>query len=139
MHSGKGGGSILLVKDRELTDQFARFEQVWTSRDPERAAGVLHEDFALVLVHPAPGLTLRSRWLEMLPDYIVHAWTVLEHRVDVEGDVVSVLQLVDMRATVLGQDRSGLFVITDTWIRGPGGWRIWRRHSTPLSAGPMPD
>ena len=126
------------MPDPDLVDQFARFEQVWTSRDPNLAVGVLHEDYALALVYPAPALTPRGRWLEMLPDYVVHSWSVLEQRVDVEGDVASVLQLVDMRATVLGKDRSGRFVITDTWLRGPDGWRIWRRHSTPLSAGPMP-
>ena len=39
---------------------------------------------------------------------------------------------------LLGQDRSGTFVITDTWRRRADGWRLWRRHSTPMTAGPMP-
>jgi hypothetical protein len=43
-----------------------------------------------------------------------------------------------MNATVLGVDRSGLFVLSDIWLRGDDGWRIWRRHSTPLAAGVMP-
>jgi len=42
-----------------------------------------------------------------------------------------------MTAMVLGEDRSGAFVISDVWLRGADGWRIWRRHSTPLAAGPM--
>jgi hypothetical protein len=42
-----------------------------------------------------------------------------------------------MKATVLGEDRSGLFVISDVWRRGEQGWRVWRRHSTPLSAGAL--
>jgi hypothetical protein len=43
-----------------------------------------------------------------------------------------------MTATVLGQDRSGIFIVSDVWLSGADGWRIWRRHSTPFSAGAMP-
>jgi hypothetical protein len=43
-----------------------------------------------------------------------------------------------MSATVNGIDRSGLFTISDIWRLRDGHWRVWRRHSTPLSAGPMP-
>lgn len=51
-----------------------------------------------------------------------------------------VLTLGTQHATVLGVDRSGRFVISDCWRRGADGkWRVWRRHSTPLSAGVMPE
>ena len=80
----------------------------------------------------------RAHWLAMLPDYVVHSWEVREQRVDIEGDVGLVCSLVDMRATVMGEDRSGLFVLTDTWLARDGEWRVWRRHSAPLSAGQMP-
>jgi hypothetical protein len=43
-----------------------------------------------------------------------------------------------MTATVLGVDRSGLFTISDTWLRTPDGWRVWIRHSTPQTAGDLP-
>lgn len=49
----------------------------------------------------------------MLADYVVHDYTLQERQVDVDEDVACVLQRVDMRATVLGEDRSGTFVITD--------------------------
>jgi len=52
--------------------------------------------------------------------------------------VAAVLSKVYMRATVLGEDRSGLFVISDFWRHGKDGWRVWRRHSSPLTAGEMP-
>jgi ketosteroid isomerase-like protein len=107
-------------------------------RDQESAAQFLDAEYALVLVHPAPATVPRAQWLDMLPDYVVHAWDVREQRVETEGDVGLVCSLVDMRATVLGEDRSGLFVITDTWLAREGEWRVWRRHSAPLTAGPMP-
>jgi hypothetical protein len=43
-----------------------------------------------------------------------------------------------MHAIVLGEDRSGLFVISDVWRRRGGSWKVWRRHSTPLAAGVTP-
>jgi ketosteroid isomerase-like protein len=80
----------------------------------------------------------RSRWLEVLADYVVHEYEVEESSVDRDGDCAAALQRVRMRATVLGEDRSGTFVISDVWRLRADGWRIWRRHSTPLSAGGMP-
>ncbi len=95
-----------------------------------RPSRVLDDDFALVLVQPAPAVMPRSRWLEVLPDYVVDAYDVEEAHVDVDGDTAAVLQRVRMTATVLGQDRSGVFVMSDIWRRGPDGWRVWRRHSS---------
>jgi ketosteroid isomerase-like protein len=124
------------MTDQDLLDRIAEFEQVVSERD--RAEVCLHDEFALVLVHPSPATMPRDRWMEVLPDYVVHSWDVEERFIDVDGDCAAVFQRVNMQATVLGEDRSGTFVITDVWRREPDGWRLWRRHSTPLSAGPMP-
>ena len=80
----------------------------------------------------------RARWLEVLPDYVVHDYRVEERFVDVADDLAAVLQRVWMHATVLGEDRSGTLVISDFWRRTADGWRIWKRHSTPFAAGRMP-
>ena len=42
-------------------------------------------------------------------------------------------QQIYQRATVLGEDRTGMFIITDLWRRVEGTWRVWKRHSTPLA------
>jgi hypothetical protein len=114
------------------------FDRVVLSRDRELAAEVLAEDFALVLVHPEPAVVPRSAWIDTLPDYVVHAWEVETQKIEVRDDLGVVLQRVRMEATVLGEDRSGLFVLTDLWVAVDDVWRVWRRHSTPLSAGRMP-
>lgn len=80
----------------------------------------------------------RDQWLAMLPDYVVHSYRVEEQVADVDEDCATILLRVRMQATVMGQDRSGTFVLTDVWRRRADGWRIWRRHSTPLAAGVMP-
>ena len=115
------------------------FDRVVLSRDRELAAEVLAEDFALVLVHPEPAVVPRSAWIEMLPDYVVHEWEVQEQKIEVRKDLGTVLQRIRMEATVLGQDRSGPFVVSDLWVPVDGVWRVWRRHSTPLMAGRVPD
>ena len=126
------------MSESELRARMDEFQRCIEQRDAEAAAEVLHEDFALVLVHPSPAVMARERWLEVLAAYVVHDYRLDELRVDVAGDTAAVLQRVTMRATVLGEDRTGAFVISDIWLRGPNGWRIWRRHSTPLAAGRMP-
>ena len=107
-------------------------------REVELARTVLHADYALVLVQPTPAVMARSPWLEVLPDYVVEAYDVQERHLDVLGDCATLLQRIEMTATVLGQDRNGVVVTSDVWLRGDDGWRVRRRHSTPLSAGRMP-
>jgi ketosteroid isomerase-like protein len=126
------------MSDRDLRRQMDAFQRCIEQRDVQAAKTVLDGEYALVLVHPEPIVMPREHWLEVLPDYIVHSYTLHERQVDVDGDCACVLQRVDMRATVLGEDRSGAFVLTDLWRRRGTEWRLWRRHSTPLAAGRMP-
>ncbi len=122
----------------DLEGRMQDFQRCIETRDRALAEQVLDDDYALELVHPAVATMPRQRWLDVLPDYVVHGYEVEELVVDVDGDLAAVLQRVTMQATVLGEDRSGCFVISDTWRRRDDGWRLWRRHSTPLSAGDMP-
>lgn len=122
----------------ELANQISNFERCVLQRDVELAQTVLHPDYALVLVQPTPAVMARSRWLEVLPDYFVEAYDVQEQHLDELGDCATLLQRIEMTAIVLGQGRNGVVVMSDVWLRGDDGWRIWRRHSTPLSAGRMP-
>lgn len=125
------------MSQEELLERNAVWEQAIFGRDAEAADSVLADDYALVLVHPDTAIVNREQWIGMLPDYVVHSWDVEQRIVDVAGDVACILQLVMMRATVAGADRSGPFVISDTWRRYEGQWRVWRRHSTPLEAGEL--
>jgi len=107
-------------------------------RDQDAAADVLDQSYALVLVQPVRAVIPRERWLANLPDYVVHSYDVQERisDIDIDGACAAVLHRAHMRATVNGVERSGVFVISDIWRLRDGYWRVWRRHSTPLSAGP---
>ena len=133
----RASGHAGAVKD-DLQQQLDLFEFCVLHRDVAAAEAVLDDSYALVLVAPAYARMPRARWIEVLPEYIVQSYAVEELQLDVDGETAAVLQRVRMTATVLGQDRSGTFVMSDIWRRRPHGWRLWRRHSTPLEAGIMP-
>ncbi len=123
----------------DLESASAEFQRCIEQRDGDAAAAVLDEDYALVLVQPVRAVVPRQDWLATLPNYVVQTYDVQERIVDIDGDCAAVLHRAQMSATVNGIDRSGLFTISDIWRLRDGHWRVWRRHSTPLSAGPMPD
>ena len=129
---------IAAMTDSELQRQMATFQRCIEERDADAARAVLDDDYALVLVHPTLVVIPRERWLEVLRDYVVHRYALHERRVDIDGDCACVLQRVAMQATVLAEDRSGQFVLPDIWRRRGSAWRVWRRHSTPLTARHMP-
>ena len=108
------------------------------ARDTEQVAEFLANDYALIILQPNPAIVKREEWLRMLPDYDVRSYSVEERIVDGARDVYTVFQRVDQTAIVKGADRSGIFVLVDVWVREAAAWRVWRRHSTPLSAGPAP-
>jgi hypothetical protein len=123
--------------DSELELRLADFQRAIEARGISAAQSVLDQNYALVLAQPGPVVVTRAQWLAMLPDYVVHEWTVQESFVDEDGDCAAVLQRGFQRAIVNGQSRDAIFVVSDVWRRRAGLWRIWHRHSTPLAAGTM--
>jgi ketosteroid isomerase-like protein len=123
------------MSEKDLLERNEAWEQAIFRRDPNAADAVVAEGFALVFVHPVKASVSREQWMAMLPDYVVHEWNVQERVVDISGDTASIMQRIGMKATVAGEDRSGPFVISDTWRHMDGNWQVWRRHSTPLQTG----
>lgn len=135
-------GRVILLGMSEVNDVLshaARWQTLVEARDVEAIRQLMHEDYALVLVVPSEVTVPLDEWLRLLPDYVVHRYEIHEQIAHLAGDTAAVLTLATQHATVKGGDRSGRFVISDVWLRGPTGqWRIWRRHSTPATAGVMP-
>lgn len=129
----------MMAAERDLLERWRGWQRSIEERDIQAASGYLDDDYALELVAPQAVVVSRAQWLETLPGYVVSSYSVDERIVDIEGDLAVVLHRARMQATVFGGDRSGTFVITDVWRRREGVWRVWRRHSTPLQAGPMPE
>lgn len=119
----------------ELTDQW---EVAIEARDPEAAARFLSADYALVILQPEPAVIRRDEWLRMLPDYAVSGYSVEARIVETSADLCTMFQRVDQTALVNGVERNGVFILVDVWVREADEWRVWRRHSAPLSAGVAP-
>ena len=98
----------------------ALWDAAFRDRNEFAAADLLDPDFAQELVHPLRNVMTRSVWLEVLLLFV-------------DGDFAALLQRVRMRGTVMGEDRSGDWVLSDLWRRVGGEWRVWRRHATPLT------
>jgi ketosteroid isomerase-like protein len=124
--------------EEEILDRADAWQRALEGRDSEAAAEYLADDYALVVTNPAHAVMPREEWLRLLPDYDIRSYEIQHREVDVRGGVGVVVQRVAMTAVVSGADRSGVFVLVDLWSEDEGAWRVWRRHSTPLSAGEMP-
>ena len=125
------------IEDEILARQDA-WQRAIEARDREAAAAILADDYALVVTHPQPAVMPRDEWLHLLPDYHVSAYEVEHRSVEIRNGVAVVTQRANTTAVVSGSDRSGLFVLVDIWVADEGTWRVWRRVSTPLSAGVLP-
>ena len=64
----------------------AAFQRCIEDRDVTAAEDILDDDYSLVLVHPAPAVIPKARWIAMLPDYIVHGYDVLDSVTAIDGD-----------------------------------------------------
>lgn len=123
--------------EQEIVERAEAWQRAIEARDPDAAGAILAADYALVVTHPARAVMPRDAWLALLPEYVVTGYEVESQTVDVRGDFATVAQRVDQQATVRGDDRSGPFVLVDVWTRADGEWRVWRRFSTPLTAGEL--
>ena len=122
----------------EIADRTDRWQHAIEARDAEDAAQYLAGDYALVILQPQAVVVRRDEWLSMLPDYVVTGYSVEERIVETGDGLCTVFQRVDQTALVKGVERSGIFILVDVWVPEGDAWRVWRRHSTPLSAGPVP-
>jgi len=124
--------------DTEISERTDLWQLTIEARDPDGAARFLCDDYALVILQPLPAVVRRDEWLRMLPDYAVTGYSIEERIVETSPDLCTVFQRVDQTALVQGVERSGIFILVDVWVREADAWRVWRRHSTPLSAGVAP-
>lgn len=118
---------------QQVVARAQQWQRAIEERDVQAAGRILDDDFSLVLVWPTVSVLGRSEWLRTLPDYRVHEYEIEDRIVDSTDDLALIVQRVRMTTSVAGIDRDGTFVISDVWRRQNGTWRVWRRHSTPLS------
>ena len=111
-------------------------ERQWTAaiqrRDAPAMSQFLADGYFLAIAVQGQPLVIvpREAWLRSLEVYVTHSVSLDDPHVHVYGDTAVVVMLYTQQATVAGKDRSGQFLITDIWVRTPGGWRVAERHSS---------
>ncbi|HEX7834262.1 MAG TPA: nuclear transport factor 2 family protein [Pseudolysinimonas sp.] len=119
-------------------DAYAGWHDALMRRDQSGVLEYLDDDYNLIVLTPTFNRVTKAEWLATLPDYVISVWDVVSSEWDVLGDLAVHTHHINMEAVVMGGDRSGPVTMTDVWRRIDGRWRVWRRVSSPLAAGPMP-
>lgn len=108
--------------------------QAWVRKDRATCEAILAEDFLLT---SARGILMpKADWLAGAMDSFnctAFAWEQLTVRPF--GDTAIVHGRAKQQASVSGQDWSGVFLVTDVWVRRDGQWQVVSRHGT----GPLPE
>jgi hypothetical protein len=122
--------------EAELTALERAWMEAWIRKDREMCSRILADDFILTSARGV--LMSKSDWLAGLAMFDCTAFAWDEIIVRLFGEVAIVHSRIRQAAAVAGHDWSGVFLLTDVWVRRDGQWQVVSRHGTgPLQA-PQP-
>ena len=124
----------MLVDDAEKVEMLERaWMLAWIDKDRVTCEAILDEEFLLTSARGE--LVSRSDWLiNAIGPFDGKSFEWLDIKVRLFGDTAIVHAKTRQQATVHGQDWSGVFLITDVWVRRGDSWKVVSRHGT----GPLP-
>ena len=108
-------------------------EQSWmdalVAKDRATCEHILADDFLLT---SARGTLMSKReWIDgAMGPFVCSAFHWEQIQVRAFGDVAIVHGRSRQHASVAGQDWSGVFLVTDVWVRRNGQWQVVSRHGT---------
>jgi ketosteroid isomerase-like protein len=76
------------------------------------------------------GFVDKESWLAMGPHYTIEAFEYIESDIHVYGEVAVSNSKYRQKATYKREDRSGVFYLTDIWVKRDGRWKVVTRHSS---------
>ena len=103
--------------------------QAWIEKERAACEAILDEEFLLT---SARGILIgRSEWIDSaMGPFDGKSFEWLDLKVRLFGDVAIVHAKTRQSAVVHGQDWSGVFLVTDVWLRRGENWRVVSRHGT---------
>ena len=119
-----------MTTESEIAALERQWMDAWCRKDRATCQRVLADDFLLTSARGV--LMSRTEWLAnaMGPFVCEHfEWEELRVR-PLATDVAIVHARARQVAFVAGQDWSGVFLITDVWVRRAGQWQVVARHGT---------
>ena len=101
----------------------------WVAKDHATCDRILADDFVLTSARGA--LMSKSEWLAgAMGPFVCSAFHWEHIQVRQFGEVAIVHGRSNQKASVAGQDWSGVFLVTDVWVRRNGLWQVVSRHGT---------
>jgi ketosteroid isomerase-like protein len=120
--------------ESELAKLERAWMAAWMAKDLATCERILDDEFLLT---SARGVLMpKSDWLAAaMGPFVCESFEWEEMRVRPFGGMAIVHSRTRQRASVAGQDWSGVFLLTDVWLRREDSWKVVSRHGT----GPLPD
>ena len=106
-------------------------ERAWLAAIRAKDLALLDSFLAAEFVYTASnhGRRNRQEWLDSIADYRFNDLQLLDTDVTTYGDVAVVHARIRQDATLAGQVRVGVFLITDVWVQRDGRWQAVSRTS----------
>jgi ketosteroid isomerase-like protein len=101
----------------------------WVAKDRVTCERILADDFLLTSARGS--LMSKSEWLAgAMGPFVCSSFQWEQIQIRPFGDVAIVHGRSRQEATVSGQDWSGVFLVTDVWVKRGGQWQVVSRHGT---------
>jgi ketosteroid isomerase-like protein len=109
-----------------------RWAAAFQNKDIPELQSMMADGYSLVIaVEDLPlQVVPRDAWLESLRDYEIREASVDRIHVRIYDCVAVAVMLWRQSASLHGEDRSAVFMLTDIWTRVGNEWRLSERHSS---------
>ena len=121
--------------EHSAEEKLVALEHEWAQaildNDMDKLERFVGQEYTLAANNFPGGRTRLSRqeWMATVPAYEVHSYEFANVIVNTYEDAAVVLADLELRATVLGEDRSGSFAVTDVWVKRDDRWQVVARSS----------
>lgn len=122
--------------DIPVEAHISNLERQWAAafqrKDVAALQKLMADGYSLVIAVESLPLQVvpRDAWLEALTDYSIMEASVDHIHVRMYDDVAVAVMLWRQTATLQGEDRNAVFMLTDIWVNVGGEWRLAERHSS---------
>ncbi len=119
-----------------LEATISNLERQWAAafqrKDIAALQDMMADGYALVIAVQNLPLQVvgRNAWLAALDDYQISEASVEHIHVRIYDCVAVAVMLWRQVATLHGEDRSGVMMLTDIWVDVSGEWKLAERHSS---------
>jgi ketosteroid isomerase-like protein len=115
-------------KTNSVEDQIKKYEQDWAQAVVKEGAASVdqYEADDIITTDPAGRVTDKAQDRTDLSsrDYKIQSEVLRDLRVHVYGNLAVAAATNEMKGTYKGQDVSGKYRLTDTWVKRNGKWQV---------------